>query len=97
MIIRKEHESYILDAHHDRQGPKDKRHDAIEIRFRQGDGMIAVKAFLEGVKGACPDVTKNYAQGADSQREGCVFEPTVIGFRVRGGKIGVIEKSGIRS
>ena len=97
MIVRKEHESYILNAHDNGQRPKDKRHNAINIRFCQGDGMIAPKAFLEGVEGACPDVAINYTQGADSQHKGCVFEGTAIGFRVAGGKIGVIEKSGIQS
>ena len=92
MIIRKEKESYILDAYDDDQRPKDKRHDAIDIRFRQGDGMIAVKAFLESVEGACPDVAKNYTQGADNQCKGCIFVGRVIGFRVGGGKIEFIEK-----
>jgi hypothetical protein len=97
MIIRKEKESYILDAYDDDQRPKDKRHDAIDIRFRQGDGMIAVKAFLESVEGACPDVAKNYTQGADNQFKGCIFEGVVIEFRVGVGKIGFIEKWGIQS
>jgi hypothetical protein len=92
MVIRKEKENYILDAHDDDQRPKDKRHDAIDIRFRQGDGMTPVKAFLEGVQGACPNVAKNYTQGADNQYKGCIFEGMVIGFRVGGGKIVFIEK-----
>ncbi len=92
MVIRKEKENYILDAHDDDQGPKDKRHDAIDIRFRQGDGMIPVKAFLEGVQRACPNVAKNYAQGADNQYNGCIFERMVIGSRVGRVKIGFIEK-----
>ena len=97
MIVRKEHESYILDAHDEGQRPKDKRHDSIDIRVCQGDGMIAPKAFLEGVKGACPDVAKNYTQGANSKHKGCVFGGTVVGFGVGGGRIGFIEKSGIQS
>jgi len=59
--------------------------------------MTAVKAFLEGVKGACPDVAINYTQGADSKPEGFILEGTVIGFRVKGEKIGFIERSGIQS
>jgi hypothetical protein len=97
MIVRKEHESYILNAHDEGQRPKDKRHDSIDIRFCQGDGMIAPKAFLEGVKGACPDVAINYTQGANSKHKGCVFGGTVVRFRVERGEIGVIEKSGIQS
>jgi len=97
MIIRKEKESYIFDADNNDQGPKDKRHDAIDIRFRQRNGMIAVKAFLESVDGACPDVAKNYTQGADNQYKGCIFVGMVIGFRVGGGEIEFIEKWGIQS
>ena len=59
--------------------------------------MIAVKAFLESVEGACPDVAKNYTQGADNQYKGCIFVRMVIGFRVGGGKIEFIEKWGIQS
>jgi hypothetical protein len=54
--------------------------------------MSAVKAFLESVDGACPDVAKNYTQGADNQYKGCIFVGRVIGFRVGGGKIEFIEK-----
>ena len=97
MIIRKEKESYILDAHDDDQRPKDKRHDAIDIHFRQRNGMIAVKAFPESVEGACPDVAKNYTQGADNQYKGCLFVRRVIGFRIGWGKIEFIEKWGIQS
>jgi hypothetical protein len=92
MIIRKEKENHILDAHDDDQRPKDKRHDAIDIRFRQRNGMSAVKAFLDSVDGACPDVAKNYTQGADNQYKGCIFVERVIGFRVGGEKIELIEK-----
>ena len=97
MIIRQEKESYILDAHDNDQRPKDKRHDAIDIHFRQRNGVIAVKAFLESVEGACPDVAKYYTQGADNQYQGCLLVRMVIGFRVGGGKIEFIEKWGIQS
>ena len=56
--------------------------------------MIAMKAFLEGVEGACPDVAENHTQGTDNQYKGCILEGIVIGFRVGRGKIGVIEKFG---
>ncbi len=59
--------------------------------------MSAVKAFLESVEGACPDVAKNYTQGADNQYKGCILEGRVIGFRVGGGEIQFIEKWGIQS
>ena len=59
--------------------------------------MITVKAFLESVERACPDVAKNYTQGADNQYKGCIFERMVIGLRVGGGKIEFIEKWGIQS
>jgi hypothetical protein len=59
--------------------------------------MIAVKAFLESVEGACPDVAKNYTQGADNQYKGCILVGMVIGFRVGGGEIEVIEKPCIQS
>jgi len=59
--------------------------------------MIPVKAFLEGVEGACSDVAKNHTQGADNQYKGCILEGRVIGFRVGRGKIGFIEKLGIQS
>ena len=95
MVIRTEHESYILDAHHDRQGPKDKRHDAIDVHFRQGDAMITVKAFLESVEGACPDVAKHHTQCGNGQSDG--LEGKSIGFRVGGGKIKFIEKSDIQN
>ena len=54
--------------------------------------MITVKAFLESVERACPDVTKNYTQGADNQFKGCIFERMVIGLRVGAGKMEFIEK-----
>ena len=59
--------------------------------------MIPVKAFFEGVQGACPNVAKNYTQGADNQYKGCIFEGMVIGFRVGGRKIESIERWGIQS
>ena len=97
MIICKKHESYILDAYHDCQGPKDKGHDAKDIRFRQGDGMNAVKAYLESVEGACPDIAKNYTQGAESQYWGCIFERMVIGLMAARQKSEFIEKVCIQS
>jgi hypothetical protein len=97
MIIRKEHESYILDAHHNCQGPKDKRHDTKDIRFRQGDGMNAVKAYLESVEGTCPDIAKNYTQGAKSQYWGSIFERMMIGLSTMGQKIEVIGKACVQS
>jgi len=54
--------------------------------------MITVKAFLESVERACPDVTKNYTQGADNQYKGCIFERMVIGLSPAGPKIEVIKK-----
>lgn len=59
--------------------------------------MIPVKAFLEGVQGACPDVAKNYTQGAYNQYKGCIFEGMVIGFRVGGMKSEFIENWDIQS
>ncbi len=53
--------------------------------------MSPVKAFLEGVQGARPDVAKNYPQGAYNQYKGCIFEGMVIGFRVGGMKIEFVE------
>ena len=59
--------------------------------------MITMKAFLESVEGARPDVAKNYTQGADNQSKGCMLVESVIGFRVGGGGIQFIEKWGIQS
>src|SRR4030042_2615727 len=103
MNIRKEHESYILDAHNNCQRPKDKRHNAINIRFRQGDGMIAVKSFLDGVEGACPDIAVYYTQGAESQQESPVLEPAfrgcwvVSGFGVTIARVGLQSDENIRN
>ena len=59
--------------------------------------MITVKAFLESVERACPDVAKNYTQGANNQYKGCIFERMVIGLRAGGRKIEFIEKWGIQN
>jgi hypothetical protein len=59
--------------------------------------MITVKAFLESVEGARPDVAKNYTQGADNQSKVCMLVESVIGFRVGGGGIQFVEKWGIQS
>jgi len=95
MMIRKEHESHILDAHHDCHGPKDKRQGAIYIRFRQSDGMIAVKAFLEGIKAACPNVAKHHTQRTDRQSHG--LEGKVIRFRGAVGRTDIGLGLGVQS
>jgi hypothetical protein len=53
--------------------------------------MTPVKAFLERVQGACPDVAKNYTQGAYNQYKGSIFEGMVIGFRIGRMKIEFIK------
>jgi hypothetical protein len=59
--------------------------------------MVAMKAFPEGVKGACPDIAVYYTQSAESQQESPVLEPTFRGCWVVRGFGAAIARVGLQS
>jgi len=81
----------MLDAHDDDQRPKDKRQDAIDIRFRQRDGMIAVKAFLEVVEGACSDVAKTTPRAPTTSVRVVFLKEWGLGSGSEGGKLSLLK------
>ncbi len=94
MIVRKEKENYILDAHNDRR-PKNKRHATIDIRFQQGDGIDR----RESIPLSCREGLSRLSRCRQKLHRGAPRSSirVVIGFKVGGGETEFIGKWGVQS
>ena len=69
LVVGTQHKDDVFQADHDDQRPEDHRHDAENIGGVWLQAVFAGEAFLDGVEGTGADITVNYPQGCESQRE----------------------------
>jgi hypothetical protein len=79
-----QNEPHVFDGDHHRQRPEDQGHDAQQVGVGEGDGVVAVEAFPDGVQGAGADVAVDDPQGTQGEDQGFLevsaFRWAVVGI-----------------
>ena len=75
-IVGPQDEIHVLDADHDGHRPEDQGKDAQDVGRVGRNGMFSVKAFLDGVKGAGPDIAEDDADRSEGKKKELFVEST---------------------